>query len=99
MHAMPRTVLRSLRPISLALATLGVLALGACAGSPPANPDMISIVPGPEVPPGTKGPNGEPWCREVGGYEAYYQRTGKPCWMGPDAYNDINYHDPAAPIN
>jgi len=96
---MPSPILRSLRPLSLALAAAGLLTLGACAGSPTANPDMVSIVPGPEVPAGTKGPNGEPYCREVGGYEAYYKRTGKSCWMGPDAYIDRNYHDPGAPMN
>jgi len=96
---MPSTIFRTLRPVSLALAAAGMLTLGACAGSPTANPAMVSIVPGPEVPAGAKGPNGEPYCREVGGYEAYYKRTGKPCYLGPDAYNDINYHDPATPVN
>lgn len=87
------------RSLPAAIAALGLLTLGACAGSPTANPDMVSIVPGPSVPPGTKGPKGEPLCREVGGYEAYYKRTGKACWMGPDAFNDVNYHDPGAPMN
>jgi len=96
---MAGTISRKLKPVSIAFAALGILALGACAGSTTANPDMVSIVPGPDVPKGTKGPDGAPLCREVGGYEAYYQRTGKPCWMGPDAFNDINYHDPATPIN
>ncbi|MHA1537716.1 MAG: hypothetical protein ACTSUD_09180 [Alphaproteobacteria bacterium] len=77
---------------ALAVGALGLL--GACAGPPPANPEMVAIVPGPDVPPGTKGPNGEPLCREVGGYEAYYKKTGKACFLGPDAFLDINYHDP-----
>ena len=96
---MPSAIVRSLRPLSLTLAAVSVLALGACAGSPTANPDMVSIVPGPDVPKGTKGPDGAPLCREVGGYEAYYKRTNKACWMGPDAFNDVNYHDPGAPMN
>jgi hypothetical protein len=79
--------------VAAAFAAAFVLALGACAGSPTVNPDMVAIVPGPDVPPGTKGPDGAPLCREVGGYEAYYKRTGKACWLGPDEFNDINYHD------
>jgi len=85
------------RPLIAAFAAVGVLALGACAGSPTANPDMVSIVPGGDVPAGTKGPKGEPLCREVGGYDAYFKRTGKSCWLGPDEFNDINYNDPGGP--
>jgi hypothetical protein len=96
---MPNRDMRLPRAFIAAVAVAGLLTLGACAGSPTANPAMVSIVPGPSVPPGTKGPDGAPLCREVGGYEAYYKRTGKPCWMGPDAFNDINYHDPGAPMN
>jgi len=76
---------------AISVGALGLL--GACAGSPTANPDMVAIVPGPDVPPGTKGPGGEPLCREVGGYEAYYKKTGKACFLGPDAFLDINYWD------
>ncbi len=89
----------SLRRVGLtgavALGTIGLL--GACAMSPTANPEMVAIVPGPDVPPGTKGPNGEPLCREVGGYEAYYKNTGKACFLGPDAFIDINYWDGGGP--
>ncbi|HUT50262.1 MAG TPA: hypothetical protein VM325_13045 [Alphaproteobacteria bacterium] len=94
---MPNTVFRLRKPLSAALAALGILALGACAGSPTANPDMVSIVPGPDVPKGTKGPNAAPLCREVGGYDAFFKRTGKACWLGPDEFNDINYNDPGGP--
>ena len=86
------------RTIPAAFAALGLLTLGACAGSPTANPDMVSITPGPSVPAGTKGPDGAPLCREVGGYDAYYKRTGKACWLGPDAFIDTVYHDPAGPV-
>jgi hypothetical protein len=96
---MPNRTTRPVRALTAALAVASLLALGACAGSPTANPDMVSIVPGPSVPPGSKGPDGAPLCREVGGYEAYYKRTGKACWLGPDAFNDVNYHDPGAPVN
>lgn len=86
---------RSLRRVvlggALAMGTFGLL--GACALSPTANPEMAAIVPGPDVPPGTKGPGGEPLCREVGGYEAYYKATAKACFLGPDAFLDINYWD------
>jgi hypothetical protein len=88
---------RLFRSVPAAIAALGLLTLGACAGSPTANPAMVSIVPGPSVPSGTKGPKGEPLCRDVGGYDAYYKKTGKACWMGPDAFTDINYNDPAGP--
>jgi hypothetical protein len=98
MPAMPSMIFRTLRPVSLALASAGLLTLGACAGSPTANPDMVSIVPGPSVPSGTKGPKGEPLCRDVGGYEAYYKKTDKACWMCPDAFIDINYNDPGGPF-
>ena len=52
---------------------------------------MASIVAGPDVPKGTTGPYGAPLCREVGGYEAYYKRWGKACYLGPDRFNDVNY--------
>jgi len=88
---MPRIILKAPKIAQALVAGAAVLALGACVGSPTVNPDMVSIVPGPDVPAGTKGPNGEPLCREVGGYEAYYKKTRKACFSGPDAYNDINY--------
>lgn len=94
---MPNRENRFPRVIPAAITALGLLTLGACAGSPTANPDMVSITPGPSVPSGTRGPDGAPLCREVGGYEAYYKKTGKACWMGPDAFTDINYNDPAGP--
>ena len=82
----------------LALVCCAALGLGACALSPTANPKMVSIVPGPDVPAGAKGPNGEPYCREVGGYDAYYKRTGKSCFLGPDGFNDSVYWEPVLPI-
>jgi hypothetical protein len=79
--------------LTSAVSLSALLLLGACAGSPTANPEMVAIVPGPDVPPGTKGPNGEPLCREVGGYDVYYKKTGDSCFLGPDAFLDINYWD------
>ena len=72
--------------------------LGACETSPAVTPERPIIVPGPPVPAGAKSPTGEPYCRDVGGYEAYHKRTGRACFLGPDGFNDPVYWDPVFPL-
>jgi hypothetical protein len=92
------------RGMAAAAVTLGLsVALGACSAPtatqtgarnwPAGKPlEMAIIVPrGADPAPDARGPNGEPYCRNVGGYEAYYKRTGNACFLGPDNYLDIGY--------
>lgn len=90
------------RPLKIAACGALALALGACAAPggtgetgywPAGKPlAMAIIIPrGGDPSPDARGPNGEPYCRNVGGYQAYYKRTGNPCFLGPDNYLDVGY--------